>query len=82
MTKKITDRYAALLILAALLFNPPIISIFNSPQLVLGVPLLFLYLFVAWSLIIGLNAYLASRLSEGEKSTEEQEDNNNSNSWS
>ena len=74
MIQKFTERYAALLILAALLFNPPIISIFNSAQLVLGVPVLFLYLFVAWGLVIGLNAYLAFKLSVEQKS-EEREDN-------
>ena len=63
MAKKITERYVALIILTALLFNPPIMSIFNSTGLILGVPILFLYLFIAWALIIGLNAYLAKRLS-------------------
>ncbi len=63
MAKKITERYVALIILTALLFNPPIMSIFNSTELILGVPMLFLYLFAAWALIIGLNAYLAKRLS-------------------
>ena len=62
MAKKITERYVALIILTALLFNPPIMSIFNSTELILGVPMLFLYLFAAWALIIGLNAYLAKRL--------------------
>ena len=63
MAKKIIERYVALIILTALLFNPPIMSIFNSTELILGVPMLFLYLFAAWALIIGLNAYLAKRLS-------------------
>ena len=62
MAKKITERYVALIILTALLFNPPIMSIFNSTELILGVPMLFMYLFAAWALIIGLNAYLAKRL--------------------
>ncbi len=74
MTKKFTERYAALLILAALLFNPPIVSIFNSPQLILGVPILYLYLFAAWSLIIGLNAYLARKISAEGLSLEEREE--------
>tara|TARA_B100000315_G_scaffold260691_1_gene324130 strand:- start:3327 stop:3569 length:243 start_codon:yes stop_codon:yes gene_type:complete len=73
MTKKIIERYGALVILAALLFNPPIMSIFNSTDLILGVPMLFLYLFVAWALIIGLNAYLAKKLSAEQFSGSERE---------
>ena len=74
MTKKFTDRYAALLILAALLFNPPIMSIFNSDRLVVGVPILFLYLFFAWALIIGLNAYLAHKLAQAKAASKEREE--------
>ena len=73
MAKKITERYVALIILAALLFNPPIMSIFNSTELILGVPMLFLYLFAAWALIIGLNAYLAKRLLMEQFSVRERE---------
>tara|TARA_B100001971_G_scaffold139667_1_gene129015 strand:+ start:606 stop:848 length:243 start_codon:yes stop_codon:yes gene_type:complete len=73
MAKKITERYVALIILTALLFNPPIMSIFNSTELILGVPMLFLYLFAAWALIIGLNAYLAKRLLMEQFSVRERE---------
>jgi len=73
MAKKITERYVALIILTALLFNPPIMSIFNSTELILGVPMLFLYLFAAWAFIIGLNAYLAKRLLMEQFSVRERE---------
>jgi len=73
MAKKITERYVALIILTALLFNPPIMSIFNSTELILGVPMLFMYLFAAWALIIGLNAYLAKRLLMEQFSVRERE---------
>tara|TARA_B100002003_G_scaffold238517_1_gene256831 strand:- start:285 stop:527 length:243 start_codon:yes stop_codon:yes gene_type:complete len=73
MAKKIIERYVALIILTALLFNPPIMSIFNSTELILGVPMLFLYLFAAWALIIGLNAYLAKRLLMEQFSVRERE---------
>jgi len=76
MTKNFTERYAALFILAALLFNPPIMSIFNSDQLVFGVPLLFLYLFGAWSLIIGLNACIVRKISIERRLLEERDENN------
>ena len=73
MAKKITERYVALIILTVFLFNPPIMSIFNSTELILGVPMLFLYLFAAWALIIGLNAYLAKRLLMEQFSVRERE---------
>ncbi|MBT7954320.1 MAG: hypothetical protein HN731_03965 [Rhodospirillaceae bacterium] len=73
MAKKITERYGALIILAALLFNPPIMSIFNSTRLIFGVPMLFLYLFVAWALVIGFNAYLAKKLSAEQLLAKERE---------
>tara|TARA_B100001964_G_scaffold131813_1_gene145642 strand:- start:185 stop:427 length:243 start_codon:yes stop_codon:yes gene_type:complete len=73
MAKKITERYVALIILTVFLFNPPIMSIFNLTELILGVPMLFLYLFAAWAFIIGLNAYLAKRLLMEQFSVRERE---------
>jgi hypothetical protein len=35
-----------------LLFNFPLLHLFNRPVLALGIPVLYLYLFTAWSLII------------------------------
>jgi hypothetical protein len=47
-------RLVGLFLLGMLLFNFPLLHLFNRPVLVLGIPLLYLYLFVAWSLIIFL----------------------------
>ena len=47
-------RLAGLFLLGLLLFNFPLLSLFNRPVMVLGVPLLYLYLFVAWWGIIAL----------------------------
>ena len=44
------DRLIGLFILAAILFNPPILNLFGGT--VFGWPALFIYLFVAWGLII------------------------------
>jgi hypothetical protein len=54
----IGERLVALFILAALLFNPPFLSIFNRAEQPLGLPLLYLYLFLAWALLIALTALL------------------------
>jgi hypothetical protein len=50
------DRLIAVFLLGLLAFSPPLLSIFDAETLVLGIPLLFLYLFGAW---IGLIAFIA-----------------------
>ena len=52
----------ALFLLALLLFSPPILSMFADSRL-LGIPLTYLYLFVAWGLVIALLAIAAERRS-------------------
>jgi hypothetical protein len=59
------ERLVALFILGAFLFSPPLLSIFNRAAQPLGVPLLYLYLFLAWALLIVLTALLVERAEEG-----------------
>ena len=47
-------RLVGLFLLGMLLFNFPLLHLFNRPMLALGIPVLYLYLFTAWSLIIFL----------------------------
>ena len=47
-------RLVGLFLLGLLLFNFPLISMFNRPNLILGVPALYFYLFCAWFLLIVL----------------------------
>ncbi len=58
MTKPdvIGQRLAALFLLGCLLFNYPLLALFNHPGLVLGIPVLYAYLFAAWTLLIALLA--------------------------
>jgi len=70
-SSRYTERFAALVILAALLFNPPILSIFSAPHFVFGIPLLYFYLFVAWGLIIAVNAIISDKLSRENKDIED-----------
>jgi hypothetical protein len=51
------QRLAALFLLGNVLFNYPLLSLFNLPKTVYGVPLLYLYVFVAWAFLIALLAY-------------------------
>ena len=55
------QRLIVLFLMGVLLLNYPILSLFSLPTRVLGVPLLYLYLFGAWGLLIGLTALVVER---------------------
>jgi len=50
--KSKTGRLAALFILGNVLFNYPILTIFNLKFMFCGIPLLYLYIFTIWSVLI------------------------------
>lgn len=50
------ERLIALALLGFLLFNYPLLSLFSTEGTVLGVPVLYAYLFASWGLLIGLMA--------------------------
>jgi hypothetical protein len=50
------SRLVGLFLLGCALFNYPLLSLFNGSATVLGVPLLYAYLFSAWVLLIVLLA--------------------------
>lgn len=52
------ERLIALFLLGVLLFTPPFLSIFNNPERIFGIPSLYFYLFVAWTLLILLMAVI------------------------
>ena len=54
------QRFVALCMLGTLLFNYPILALFNVPGNFFGVPILYAYIFVAWALLIGLMAIVAA----------------------
>jgi len=54
------ERLAAIFLLGFAFFNYPFLAIFNHARLVLGVPLLYLYLFLAWGAVIALAAVTAA----------------------
>ncbi|WP_018992393.1 hypothetical protein [Aromatoleum toluclasticum] len=49
-----TYRLAAMFVLGVLLFNYPLLALFNHPTLVAGIPILYVYAFVAWALLVAL----------------------------
>jgi hypothetical protein len=52
-------RFVALCMLGMLLFNFPILALFNVSGTVLGVPVLYAYIFIAWASLIALMALVA-----------------------
>ena len=53
-----TPRLTAAAALALLLFNYPFLAVFDVDVRVLGIPLLWAYLFTAWALVVALIAWL------------------------
>jgi hypothetical protein len=54
--------FVALFMLGCLLFSYPMLTLFEQPATVLGVPLVYAYLFGAWMLLIALAAWIARRM--------------------
>ena len=50
--RSLTGRYAGLFLLGCFLFCYPVLTIFNLEESLFGIPLLFLYIFTAWSVLI------------------------------
>ena len=50
------QRLVALAMLGCLAFNYPILELFNRPGTVLGIPVLYAFIFAAWGLLIALMA--------------------------
>ena len=55
------QRLVGLFLLGCLLFNYPLLALFNVRVTLAGVPLLYAYLFAAWAALIALVAYVMER---------------------
>jgi hypothetical protein len=62
---KLNKRLVALFLLGCVLFNYPILSLFNLEIPIFGLPLLLVYIFGIWCLLIALTA-LATRFRSNE----------------
>ena len=58
------QRLIALFLLGCLLLNYPLFSLFAGDSRVLGIPLLYVYVFSVWALLIALMAYVVERRRE------------------
>lgn len=69
-----SERLIGLFLFGLLLFTSPLIGVFDKAYLVLGIPVLYLFLFLAWVMLIALMALIVERpqseedLAEGEQS--------------
>jgi len=62
---KLNKRLVALFLLGCVLFNYPILSLLNFQIPIFGLPLLLVYIFSIWCLLIGLAALATWSRSSG-----------------
>jgi hypothetical protein len=55
------QRLAAVFVVGLLVFNYPLMSLASSDTTLLGIPVLYLYLFGSWALIVGTMALIIER---------------------
>ena len=69
-TKFTSERLIVLFLLGVVLFNPPFLSIFDIGSEINGLPLLYVYLFAAWAVLI----FLMALIIQGAKIPDDRED--------
>ncbi len=57
-------RLVALFLFGCMLYNYPLLSLFNSDASIGGVPILFAYVFAVWMLLIAVIALVVERSPE------------------
>lgn len=56
------ERLIGLFLIGAIGFSPPVLTLFNKPILVAGIPLLYLYLFGLWVVLVALAGIVVTQL--------------------
>ena len=56
-----SERLVALFLLGLLLLDYPLLSLFSTEGRVVGIPVLYAYLFAAWTTVIALIALIVRR---------------------
>jgi hypothetical protein len=57
------ERLVALSVLGFLLFNYPLLALFNRPEMLFGIPVLYVYIFAVWAFLIAAIARIAEKKS-------------------
>ena len=60
------QRLVALSMLGCLVFNYPILELFNRSGTILGIPVLYAFIFAAWGLLIALMAVVVETKDRGD----------------
>ena len=60
----IGQRLVAAFLAGYVLFNYPLLALFDQPAEVAGIPLLFVYIFLVWAALIGLLAWISEKQSD------------------
>jgi hypothetical protein len=55
------QRLVAVFLLGVLLFNYPLLALFNRAAETFGIPVVYVYIFCAWGLVIALMALIIER---------------------
>ena len=55
------QRLAALFLLGVLLLNYPLLNLFANSSTVMGIPVLYAYVFAVWALLIALMALVVEK---------------------
>lgn len=58
------ERLVAVFLAGLVLFNYPLLSLFDGGKAVFGIPLLYVYVFVVWAGLIALMAWIIERRTE------------------
>jgi hypothetical protein len=56
-----SQRMVALCMLGCVLFNFPVLALFNVPGTLFGIPALYVYIFGAWAALIALMAWVVEK---------------------
>jgi hypothetical protein len=60
--RKLTERALVLMLVALFIWLPPIVGMFSLDGTILGLPILFVYFFAGWAILIALCAVLTRAL--------------------
>jgi hypothetical protein len=58
------QRLVALFLLGLLLFNYPLLDLFAGPGQIFGIPILYVYVFSVWALLLALMAIVVEKRSD------------------
>ncbi len=68
------ERLFFLFLLGVFLFNPPLLSIFDVPRRVFGIPLLYVYLFACWGALLAVVAFIIEKGGDVEEARDSSEE--------